>query len=100
MDGFNCPICLQAIYSRNSGGNLSTHLISLFLTNCGHIFHSKCMIEWKRTNNTCPMCRLVLKNERSLNRQRPKTIRRQRSRTFQNPSHLRRIFSRFVNFFM
>lgn len=24
---------------------------------CGHTFHSRCLERWKRTSNTCPMCR-------------------------------------------
>ncbi len=24
---------------------------------CGHVFHKKCIVRWKKTNRTCPMCR-------------------------------------------
>merc|ERR1712113_117774 len=26
-------------------------------TNCGHLFHSKCLTGWLKVNRTCPLCR-------------------------------------------
>lgn len=28
--------------------------------NCSHIFHDKCIQEWFRTSNTCPICRCIV----------------------------------------
>jgi len=50
-----CPICLEEI-KKNS-----------YKTQCGHIFHSKCIVTYKiitRINGnipSCPMCRQNLK---------------------------------------
>ena len=46
-----CCICLQACSSSSS----STHTLE-----CGHVFHTDCIIAWFRTRGnagTCPMCR-------------------------------------------
>jgi hypothetical protein len=29
----------------------------LVMTQCRHIFHSKCINQWLNTNSTCPICR-------------------------------------------
>ena len=46
-----CCICLQACSSSSS----STHTLE-----CGHVFHTDCIVAWFRTRGnagTCPMCR-------------------------------------------
>jgi len=42
----SCPVCF---------GNM-TESTSRTLP-CNHTFHSRCLERWKRTSNTCPMCR-------------------------------------------
>lgn len=56
MSGFEdevdaCPICLDPLVST------TTSLITLV---CSHTFHSKCIIEWKDQQATCPMCRATI----------------------------------------
>ncbi len=47
-DDFICCICSE-------GETNSELLVNTF---CRHIFHRKCLLEWKGFNhNTCPMCR-------------------------------------------
>jgi hypothetical protein len=29
-------------------------------TDCGHRFHKKCISQWVKVNNVCPLCRLVV----------------------------------------
>jgi len=29
----------------------------LAILNCGHIFHSQCIVSWNKNHNTCPICR-------------------------------------------
>lgn len=29
----------------------------LAILNCGHTFHSTCIVSWNKNNNTCPVCR-------------------------------------------
>lgn len=41
----SCPICMEAITKADM--NLE----------CGHRFHSKCGVEWLKKNNSCPLCR-------------------------------------------
>ena len=45
--GEPCSICWGPMNSRNSKK----------LTNCVHVFHTKCIDKWKKKNNTCPQCR-------------------------------------------
>lgn len=42
----SCTICLNSIEKDN-----------VFTTKCNHCFHHKCMMEWLKDNNTCPVCR-------------------------------------------
>lgn len=42
----SCPVCLTSM----SPGTCRT-------LGCTHTFHTRCLERWKRTSNTCPMCR-------------------------------------------
>lgn len=42
-----CSICLEKI---NEGDNLST-------IDCAHTFHLKCIVEWGKYKQECPLCR-------------------------------------------
>ena len=47
-----CSICFE---------NHDNNSVSL---NCGHSFHTTCIVKWLEENNTCPLCRAeVYKNE-------------------------------------
>lgn len=46
----SCSICLEE-YKKNE---------KIFLSNCEHIFHSKCINSWLNNNITCPICRQIL----------------------------------------
>ena len=54
----DCAICLVKLEKK-----------WIQLENCAHIFHSNCIKEWASKNNSCPLCRAVIKNE-----QKPKNI--------------------------
>ena len=41
-----CPICLDTLDKNN-----------LFITECGHKFHAKCMVQCLRRDTRCPSCR-------------------------------------------
>jgi hypothetical protein len=43
-----CSICLEDI-----------ELEDIKKLKCGHIYHTKCISEWKKENNTCPICRKI-----------------------------------------
>ncbi len=45
----DCPICMDNLKKTD-----------LFVSRCGHQFHSTCMIQHMRNNDNCPMCRGVL----------------------------------------
>jgi hypothetical protein len=40
----SCPICLE-------------DLKDFQVTQCGHMFHKKCLRAWRRESHTCPTCR-------------------------------------------
>ena len=41
-----CPICLENIKCKD-----------LYISNCNHIYHKKCIHTWLESKNTCPTCR-------------------------------------------
>ena len=47
-----CPICLVEIAE-------NMDCISLI---CEHIFHDKCITEWLKIHNNCPLCRIEISN--------------------------------------
>ena len=47
-----CSICLMEI---NEG-------MESILLPCAHIFHEKCITQWLKIHNTCPLCRYELSN--------------------------------------
>lgn len=44
MNQYECPICLA----------ISNNFIK---TICDHAFHTDCLNEWKKINQSCPLCR-------------------------------------------
>lgn len=51
-----CSICFETIY------RLSRYSGRICLRSCGHQFHLKCIEEWLSRNNSCPLCRTLVKN--------------------------------------
>lgn len=45
----DCCICLETMKNKNR--------TTLKVLTCKHVFHSKCIKEWNKINNTCPICR-------------------------------------------
>lgn len=48
-----CVVCQQDF--RENGPHICTKL------ECGHVFHSRCIMRWLATHTTCPMCQMDLK---------------------------------------
>ena len=48
----SCCICLSDIQMKEE----------TVLLPCGHMFHWNCCLSWLKKNNTCPMCRFVIKD--------------------------------------
>ena len=48
----SCCICLSDIEMKEE----------TVLLPCGHMFHWNCCLSWLKGNNTCPMCRFVIKD--------------------------------------
>ncbi|KQJ94243.1 RING-H2 finger protein ATL80 [Brachypodium distachyon] len=46
-----CSVCLEDV----RGGEMVRRL-----SNCGHVFHVKCIDMWLHSHRTCPMCRCVI----------------------------------------
>lgn len=56
-----CSICMNSFCSADSGNGNGNSLSAL---KCGHVFHDKCIVTWKRISKTelkCPLCRLESK---------------------------------------
>ncbi len=49
-----CVICLAQFKG--------TDIIKVFVT-CDHIFHKKCLLNWLKKSNTCPLCKHDLTND-------------------------------------
>jgi hypothetical protein len=47
-DTDDCSICLDK-------------LVNKLIMPCGHQFHTDCILDWFKKNNTCPICRVKLK---------------------------------------
>ena len=45
----SCPICLE------DGVD--------YITDCHHKYHDKCIKQWMKKNNTCPICREIINEE-------------------------------------
>ena len=41
----DCSICLEKLYN------------NIIRLNCNHYFHERCINDWQRRNNNCPICR-------------------------------------------
>ena len=52
-----CIICLLEIKEG----------IDIILLPCEHIYHEKCIIQWFKTHNTCPLCRFEITGEKFKN---------------------------------
>lgn len=52
-DDTGCPVCLTDMGHGPEGATLRE-------MPCGHRFHDACLLEWLRTKNTCPVCRVAL----------------------------------------
>tara|TARA_Y200000002_G_scaffold157213_1_gene130018 strand:- start:674 stop:1180 length:507 start_codon:yes stop_codon:yes gene_type:complete len=51
-ENIECPICLDVVEDNEF----------IKLQNCTHVFHKYCIEEWKKVNNTCPLCRKNISN--------------------------------------
>ena len=49
-----CSICFENLEKGNIYG-----------TSCGHVYHARCIQEWKTKNTTCPLCRQDTENVRT-----------------------------------
>lgn len=47
-----CTICLECMYINDTQ--------YIFMTDCDHYFHTKCIVKWLKDNNTCPICRNIV----------------------------------------
>ena len=46
-----CSVCTESLISKDD---------SVSTTQCGHVFHTKCVTQWFQTGkNTCPQCRAI-----------------------------------------
>ena len=57
-DGNVCSICLESEFTKKGDNQLITLL-------CGHNFHLKCILDWLKFKNNCPMCRRVIEGDKS-----------------------------------
>lgn len=57
-DASECPICLQ---------NIDITGTNVTITECGHVFHTDCIVSHLRTRNTCPNCNTEFQNISKVN---------------------------------
>ena len=76
-----CPICMEECRE------------DTIITSCKHTFHEKCLHEWLKTKDTCPMCRCKQKKNASEEKQEQPEIfqgviqRNDRARQFIQDTH-------------
>jgi len=51
-----CSVCLADLASEEK----VTHSPQCIKMPCGHRFHEKCLLQWLRSHNTCPVCRFAV----------------------------------------
>ncbi|AYV86888.1 MAG: putative E3 ubiquitin-protein ligase RNF12-B-like [Sylvanvirus sp.] len=56
-----CSICMEDIDEISTEKHRSKKL------NCGHFFHSACLIPWLQKSNSCPNCRRLIVRKRNSN---------------------------------
>jgi hypothetical protein len=39
----------------------------ILIKSCKHMYHKKCILEWNKRNNTCPLCRTIIVIEGEMN---------------------------------
>lgn len=54
-----CCICMEKFTDGSDNITPLSH-------NAGHFFHTKCIAEWLKTNNVCPICRTEIKPEEEI----------------------------------
>ncbi|XP_065224120.1 E3 ubiquitin-protein ligase TRAIP-like isoform X1 [Planococcus citri] len=52
----SCTICQEDLFTGEDDESISS-------TNCGHVYHSHCLLQWMERSKTCPYCRTVLEND-------------------------------------
>lgn len=62
-----CSICLDIDVEVSVDGvvdpNINYNDKKWGITQCGHKFHKKCILQWFNVKETCPICRIVLEKE-------------------------------------
>ena len=70
MDATTCAICLDDFDASTEEQDLRPYTLE-----CRHSFHTKCVMDWFRQGNTCPMCKAE-PNHTGMNRlERIRTLR-------------------------
>lgn len=75
----NCVICLNKLIKESEKQkeekkeDIKINLIEdkedeISILNCGHQFHTKCIIKWHKIKNNCPICRQVILKEEDNNK--------------------------------
>lgn len=53
-----CDACVLALYF-----GLCNLSLAVVKTICNHVFHPKCLADWRRVKDSCPVCRKWLNQE-------------------------------------
>ena len=77
-DNENCSICCDQIIHKLTSK-------SVWILECKHVFHTKCLKEWEKIQPTCPVCRSYIKTtpegeekrQEEQNRRREQRLREQ-----------------------
>ena len=67
----SCIICLDNLPTDNNEGKdrnmAQTEEEKIAVLDCGHRFHDKCIIEWLKKHDKCPICRIQVKFDNNNN---------------------------------
>ena len=58
--GYKCPICLVKFSDSSAKKNEEIKKNAIRLPDCGHSFHSECLLRWLDNTSSCPLCRSEL----------------------------------------
>jgi hypothetical protein len=82
----NCPLCLQIL-------NINIPN-SIYTLSCGAMFHTKCILDFSKTNNKCPICDKELEKIVIKEMQDKRKIKEDKERAKQRRRFLRQEFLR------
>ena len=60
-DHTQCAICLEDFSIKNLNEDTDLSKSDIIMTRCKHFFHKSCLNNWLKKNDSCPICKTIIK---------------------------------------